>query len=53
MRRVLGVLGLITLGLLLGFVTRLVWPRPTGVANVALDPGLRPPVTFPEVRRSS
>lgn len=44
MRRVLGVFGLVTLGLLLGFVARLVWPRPTGSAYVVPEPGRRPPV---------
>ncbi|MDQ5973267.1 MAG: hypothetical protein QG661_476 [Actinomycetota bacterium] len=34
MRRLMGVLGLIVLGLLLGFVARLVWPRPASPVYV-------------------
>ncbi len=34
MRRLLGVLGLIGVGVLLGFVARLLWPRPADPARV-------------------
>lgn len=40
MRRLLGVLGLIGVGLLLGFVVRLVWPRPG--AAVYIVPAIHP-----------
>jgi hypothetical protein len=41
MRRVLGVVGLIGLGVLLGFVVRLIWPREDAV------PVYVPPATDP------
>lgn len=38
MRRVLAVLGLIGLGVLLGFLVRLVWPRRGMVVNTSSAP---------------
>ena len=39
MRRVLGVVGLLALGLLLGFAVRLVWPRGADPVYVPPTPG--------------
>ena len=38
MRRALGLLGLIGLGVLLGFLVRLVWPRASRAVPVVYDP---------------
>lgn len=38
MRRALALVGLIGLGVLIGFLVRLVWPRRTGTVPVVYDP---------------
>ncbi len=49
MRRLLALLGLIGLGVLLGFVVRLVWPRPSSVDD-EVYPG---PQEASEARRTA
>ncbi len=49
MRRLLALLGLIGLGVLLGFVVRLIWPRSSSI-DAEVYPG---PLEASEARRSA
>jgi hypothetical protein len=53
MRRALALIGLIGLGVLLGFLIRLVWPRPNRQVPAVYDPPGSVPAASPsEVRRT-